>query len=180
MSRLAGAQGGLKMPFIQVGNVRRLELKVSLGYASNKEGSAHFSRDLQACLVLSVLLHTSDSAGVDHPELDRTTRRTGVDEQHSAFAFWCSSQVHWTSLLDLGHLSILLWPFFRFLGFFRSTSRLALWLSGRRHRWSHQSSSTLRSLESISRRWLSRFERGNICRWWSGEGVEGIAGRFGR
>ncbi len=42
--------------------------------------------DLDAGFVLGVLLDTSDTARVDHPEFDWTAGGTGVDEQNTGFS----------------------------------------------------------------------------------------------
>jgi hypothetical protein len=60
----------------------------SAEYHRRKERRAYLARNLDTASILCFLLNATDTARVDHPEFDRTTRWTSVEEQDSSFRWW--------------------------------------------------------------------------------------------
>ncbi len=61
----------------EISDVSSYDLSAAFGQ------SAHFCCNLHANLVLRILLYASNTARVDHPELDRASGRAGVNEDNA-------------------------------------------------------------------------------------------------
>jgi hypothetical protein len=127
----------------------------SAQYHRRKERRAYLARNLYTASILCFLLNATDTARVDHPEFDRTTGWTSVEEQHSSFRWWRSCRSGWCFLLwrflkfeirDIRRLSRL----FRLLDLLLSFLGIC--------RWCDTSYSACTCLECVSRR------EAGICR----------------